>query len=368
MQLAAGGVQVAATVAARADAAQVRLAAMADYPRLAHFAATFDDETRDEKFWFQRFGLWWDENPSFREGVPRGWILWDEGEIKGFLGNVPNEFLLNGKTVTALSTTTWRVLPTHRNHSLKLFFAAMRAAKGSIFFDTTPSPDAVAVVKGLKFELFPYNANPVKSFIVVNAKRVLQSRGLGAAAWLGAPALRLGQSVRLRLGGAAERMSVRLLTQADASFDHLWQRTKNRYANTNVRSAAAINWQSFGTAASRKFLFGCYNGERLVGYLIATRGVRNELKVAACVDVWLDPEFSSALGNLLQFVRGWAGQEGIDVIEVPHFDVPLGRQLGALGLFQRSFSGEQQAYYKAPDVGALDPAATYLSMQGDRGL
>ena len=353
-----------------AATAQLRLVTPDDYAKLARFSAQFADETRDEKFWLQRFGLWWEENPAFHEGVPRGWILCDEDEIRGFLGNVPNEFILNGKTVTALSTTTWRVLPSHRNHSLKLFFAAIRAAKGSIFFDTTPSPDAVSVVKGLKFQLFPFNGNPVKSLLVVNAQRVLQSRGLAAPlAWLASPGLQTLQGLRLKLKGVEQGTSVRLLTEADSSFDDLWQRTRGRYANTNVRTAAAIRWQCFGTEATRKFLFGCFCGEQLVGYAMAGTGMRNQLKVAACVDVWLDPQAPSALGNLLGFMREWAKRESIDLIEVPHFDAALGGQLRGLGLLHRTFSNEQPSYYKAPEAGELDPAATYLvTAQGDRGL
>jgi hypothetical protein len=359
-----------AVVAMPDEATVLRLVTTADYPALARFAATFEDETRDEQFWLKRFDLWWDKNPAFRESVPRGWIIWEDGAIKGFLGNVPSDFLLNGKPVTALSTTTWRVLPSHRNHSLKLFFQAIRCAKGSIFFDTTPNDDAVAVVKGLKFQLFPYNVNPVKSFLFVNTKRVLQSRGMGAfAAWLGAPALRVLQNFRLRLGPIVANTSVRVLNLADVSFDELWQRTQSRYSNTSVRTAGAINWQCFGSETTRKSLIGCFCGEKLVGYLIVARGVRNGLRIASCVDVWLDPEFPAALANLLSFSRRWAKEQEIDAIEVPHLNQSLGQQLNALGLFQRTINDEQPSYYKAPDVGALDAATTFLTgIQGDKGL
>ena len=102
---------------------------------------------------------------------------------------------------------------------------------------------------------------------------------------------------------------------------------------------------------------------------MAGTGMRNQLKVAACVDVWLDPQAPSALGNLLGFMREWAKRESIDLIEVPHFDAALGGQLRGLGLLHRTFSNEQPSYYKAPEAGELDPAATYLvTAQGDRGL
>lgn len=360
--------------AASRNATHVGLVTLDVYPSLARFLAGFAGETRSEQFWLKRFGLWWNENPAYHEGVPRGWVLWEENEIKGYLGNIPNEFQLNGEVVTALSTTTWRVAPTHRNHSLRLFYQALRCAKRAIFFDTTPSKDAVWVLKGLKFNLFPYYANPIKSVIVVNPRPVLRSRGesgvLGAlTAWFGAPVVRVFQAYRTHLGRESKGTSVRLLKHADSSFDDLWLRTRNRYAHTNVRTAAAINWQCLGSEDFQKFLFGCFGGDRLLGYLITVIGVRNGLNVASCADLWLDPDSPEALRDLLGFARRWADKEGVDVIEIPHFDEALGRQLAALGLFQRRFSGEQPAYYKAPDLGVLNPAASYLvGLQGDRGL
>jgi hypothetical protein len=366
--------ETAVPTSAASDATRVRLVTADDYARLARFVAGFADETRSEQFWLKRFRFWWDENPAYHEGVPRGWVLWEENEIKGYLGNVPTEFQLNGKPVTALTLTTWRVLHTHRNHSLHLLYQAIRCAKGAISFNTTPSDDAARVMKGVKFNLFPYYADPIKSVIVVNPRRVLRSRGksqvLSAlAAWFGAPVLRVFQDYRTHLERESKQTSVRLMTHADSSFDDLWLRTRNCYAHTNVRTAAAINWQCFLSEDFRRFLFACMHGDRLLGYLIAATGVRNGLNVASCADLWLDPDSPAALRDLLSFARHWADKEGVDVIEIPHFDRALGRQLAALGLFQRRFSGEQPAYYKAPDLGMLNPASSYLvGLQGDRGL
>jgi hypothetical protein len=353
---------------------EMRLVTCDDYARLARFFAGFGDETRGEQFWLRRFRLWWDHNPAFREGVPRGWILWEGNQIKGCLGNLPNEFQLNGKSVTAVTATTWRVLPTHRNYSLRLLYQAIRCAKGSIIFNTSPSEDTVSVMKGIKFNLFPYYAAPRKGVIIVNPRRVLRSRaggrfGAALAAWLGAPVLRFYQHYRSDLSRGTSGISVRQLTHADSSFDDLWLRTRSRYAHTNVRSAAATNWQCFGNEDLRKLLFGCFSGERLVGYLIAGIRVRNGLNVASCVDLWLDPDSPSALRHLLSFLRTWAGDANVDLIEIPHFDLSLGQQLAALGLFEHTVSGEQPAFYKAPDLGELNSAESYLvTLQGDRGL
>lgn len=356
------------------SAIQVRTVMRADYTSLIRFLASFPEETRGEDFWLRRFDLWWDGNPAFHEGVPRGWMLSEDGAINGFLGNVPTQVQLFGRPVIAFSTTTWRVLPSHRNHSLRLFYQALRAAKGSIFFDATPSDDAVRILESLKFQLLPHLANPRKSLVILNPERVLRSRILSkvptaVAAWLGAPILRVFQNHRLHLGTKPNGTEVQHLTRADSSFDELWLQTRQLYANTNVRSAAVINWQCFANEDFRKFLFGCFRAERLVGYVIVASRVRDGLRVLACLDIWLDPDTPSALPELLRYVWNWSREGGFDLIEIPHYDRSLERRLDSLGLFQRNAAGEMPAYYKIPESGVLDPAASFfVGLQGDRGL
>lgn len=346
----------------------------ADYAHLARFLSNFANETRPEDFWFRRFNFWWDVNPAHREGVPRGWVLLEGNDIKGFLGNVPTEFQLSGRAVTAFNTTTWRVLPEYRNHSLRLLYSFLGCAEASIFFDTTPSVDVVPVLKGFKFHLLTYFKRPRKSVIMLNPLRVLKSKSreklsTTLTAWVGAPVARTFQACRLRLGGKSHTTETQELTRADSSFDELWLKTRHLYANTNVRTAAVINWQCFGSPDFRKLLFGCFRGNLLAGFLIASAGVRNGLKVLSCLDLWLDPEVPSALPDLLGFTQRWARGEGFDLVEIRHFDDSLERQLTSIGLFWRSTAGEQPAYYRISKHGALDPAGSYLvGLQGDRGL
>jgi hypothetical protein len=346
----------------------------ADYARLARFLSSFEDETRAQDFWVRRFNLWWDANPAFQEGVPRGWVLCVDNTIKGFLGNVPSQVQLFGRTVTAFGVTTWRVLPAYRSHSLRLLHQALRCAKGSISFDTTPSDDVVRILKSLKFQLLPHFENLKRSVIILNLRRFLASKLHGkvladAGGWLAEPVLRAFQDWRLGVRRKCDGIEVRHLTRADSSFDELWVRTRNLYSNTSVRSAAAINWHCFVNEDFRKFLFGCFIAERLVGYLIAASRIRDGLKVLSCLDVWLDPDVHLALSVLLAATRHRAQEVDFDLLEIPHYNHSLGRRLNSLCLFQRTAVGERSAFYKIQELDSLDPAESYfVGMQGDRGL
>ncbi len=371
-QLRESGVGTAA-ILAESSAARIRPVAASDYAALARFLANFADETRNEQFWRRRLLSWWDDNPAYEEGVARGWLLCANDEIKGFLGNVPTLFQLNKRTVTALSTTTWRVMPQYRNHSLSLLYQAIRRASGSILFDTTPSVDADRVMRGLKFVPFAHCADAWKSIIIVNARRVLSTRWEGKVIEVlgscGGPILQFLQNKCTRLEQKPKHSEVQVLTHAGSCFDELWDRTRDSYAHTNVRSAQAIQWYCFGNPDFPKTLFGCFAGQRLVGYLILVKGRRDALTTASCVDLWIESGAKNALRDLLSFAKRWAEKEGIDAIEVPHFDRSLGRQLEALRLWQRRYTEEQAAYYKVPGLDELNPAEAYLvGLQGDRGL
>jgi len=359
---------------APSGAVEVRLVMPADYACLARFLSSFGDETRAQDFWVRRFNLWWDANPAFQEGVPRGWVLCVDNTIKGFLGNVPSQVQLFGRTVTAFGVTTWRVLPAYRSHSLRLLHQALRCAKGSISFDTTPSDDVVRILKSLKFQLLPHFENLKRSVIILNPRRFLASKLHGkmladVGGWLAEPVLRAFQDWRLGVRRKCDGIEARHLTRADSSFDELWTRTRHLYANTNVRSAAAVNWYCFTDENFRKHLFGCFSAERLVGYLIATSRIRDGLKVLACLDVWLDPDAHLALSVLLAATRHRAQEDDFDLLEIPHYNDSLARRFKALCLFQRSAVGDRSAYYKIEEVAALDQAGSYfVGMQGDRGL
>jgi len=360
--------------ASAGGAVQVRPTGREDYQTLARFMAGFANETRGEQFWLDRFRFWWDENPAYCEETPRGWILWARDQIKGHFGNIPIAFQLNGKIVTSFNSTSWRVMASHRNYSLNLLHRWSRCASDSILFNATPSEDAARIMQAVKFPLVPQGTSVTKSTIVVAPRRVLASRTNGKvfsslAGAVGGPVLGLVQACKARLGRASQPTKVRLLTRADSAFDQLWARTRHRYAHTNVRSAAAIQWYCFGSEHFRKTLIGCFDGERLAGYAIITKGVRNAMNVAACADLWLDPDSPAALADLLRFSKTWADEEGLDIIEIPHFNHALGQQLSRLGLFQRTSAGEQPAYYKASSIGELNPAESYLvGLQGDRGI
>ena len=79
-----------------------------DYPRLSAFLLEHHEFSNVKDYWINRFRLWWDQNPSFQsEHMPRGWLLEDQGAIKGFFGVIPRSFQYQKRTCITYNTTTW---------------------------------------------------------------------------------------------------------------------------------------------------------------------------------------------------------------------------------------------------------------------
>ena len=71
---------------------------------LISFLINFEDEYRSKEFWTNRLNNWWHDNPFYNSGIERGWVLISDSEkIVGFIGNIPMQFLLDGKLKIGVS-------------------------------------------------------------------------------------------------------------------------------------------------------------------------------------------------------------------------------------------------------------------------
>jgi len=140
------------------------------YGPLADFNADFENETRPAPYWADRFRVWWEDNPAWRDGDMRGWTLMRQGRIVGFVGVFPANFQLNGDETRAWISTTWRVQTAHRGQSLQLMRAVVSAAGQDLLFSTTAKQQIAPVMEALGYRRMPAAGGP-RSLLVVNAAR-----------------------------------------------------------------------------------------------------------------------------------------------------------------------------------------------------
>jgi hypothetical protein len=350
-----------------------------DYAELAEFLATFPgDETRSAESWLNRLRAWWDLNPAYVDSFARGWLLRESGRIVGFFGSIPWKFQLGRNETTVFAGTTWRVLPEYRGMSMALKRRQMDEHRDVLHFSTTPRKEVVRMLELLGYkEICRGPGNGDHSAIILNFEKVLRIKLQSAflstmLAKCLAPVLGVIQSFRIRNLKHCEHDKVREVVRADEAFDDLWNRTRMKYSNTNVRTAEAINWYCFSTKEIKKKLFGYYEGSKLCGYMVFLSTEMRGMKFFECVDLWIEPKGGQGevLGALVERARRCAKQGSFDRVFLPHFDCQTAASYSRLGL-PRMRARKRPEFFKGPRqlMEKITPANSYFVLaQGDYGL
>ena len=345
-----------------------------DYESLARYLMTFPDETGDLDFWRDRFRLWWEDNPAFSNGLARGWVLKNNDKIVGFMGNLSTSFLLAGKPIIVNSGTTWRVDSNYRTQSLRLFFELLKYSKETLLFGTTPNDTVSRVLEMSKFQLLPRGGRRT-SVLITNFEKALgallpKNGGGRLMVKALAPIFDLIQQWRLTPADEKERLSVREVFKADPSFDELWEKTKNRYPYTSIRSAKIIHWYCFGSQRFRKKLFGVYKDGLLWGYAIFANPQGRRLNFLECLDFWCEPGEKNAVGLLIDYLRKYAQKNSFDGVKFYGFSTEMDDLFKTAGLFQiRAKRSREYVRVKMKLEPPLSRENAYFSyMLGDIGL
>ncbi|MGH8166653.1 MAG: hypothetical protein ACREQ1_05405 [Woeseiaceae bacterium] len=354
----------------------------ADYAELAAFLADFpDDRSKSAASWRSRMRAWWDLNPAYADGVTRGWLLRHDGKIVGFFGSIPWQFQLDGAEATVFAGTTWRVLAEHRGMSMTLKRHQMDEHRDALHFSTTPRPEVARMLQLLGYK--PIARGPDggdHGAIILNFRKVLRLKlqgrfpGTVLAACL-APVLRAVQSFRIRRLKHYGQGNIRELCNANEAFDELWNRTRTKYSNTHVRTAEAVNWYCFSSKETKKNLFGYFDGDRLLGYMICMPTERRGMTFFECVDLWLDTspdnqDQDDVLGALVEKARQCAVKSSFDRVFLPHFDHDIAASLQRIGV-PAMRAMERPEFFKGPRnvMETITAENSYFVLaEGDYGL
>jgi hypothetical protein len=358
---------------------EVTTVSEADYASLAAYLAEFpDDDTGDAESWLRRMRCWWDRNPAFDEAFARGWLLREDDAIVGFLGAIPWRFRLGGQDTTVFAGTTWRVLPEYRGSSIALKRRQMDEHGDVLHLSTTPRAEVERLLKVLGYlPLRQASGIEFHSDIILNFEKLLRVKlnGRRSARMLAkraAAPLETIQLLRTRRLRRCAHENVRRLARADGAFDELWERTKDRFSSTHVRTADVVNWYCFASGESDKTLLGYFEGGRLAGWMVFLATERRGMRFFECVDLWTEPgpRREMIVGALVEKARRYAEPRGFDRLYLPHFDLRTEAAYRRLGLL-RAGGPPRPGLVLGPSelMRQLAPSDSYLVLaEGDYGL
>jgi hypothetical protein len=109
-----------------------------DYGRIADFHLIYpEDIIESSDQWKKLLNFWWDQNPAFSKGYPRGVVALKDNKIIGFTANIPTRMLWSGKEIVVSNGAAWRVLPEYRRISMDISDKNRELTHGHVRFNTT---------------------------------------------------------------------------------------------------------------------------------------------------------------------------------------------------------------------------------------
>lgn len=176
--------------------------------------------------------------------------------------------------------------------------------------------------------------------------------------------------LRLSRFDKSKLLHVRELERADYQFDQLWETTKSLYSNTHVRTSKIINWYCFSNSSFEKKLFGCYEDNKLAGYMIFEKRKFHRIMAFECIDLWCVSNSRNIILSLLAFAMRYATKNVCDTIIFPHYNDEIRRTYESIGVGKFNVF-KRKAYYKAKSdiIDAITNENTYFVRSlGDVGL
>lgn len=353
------------------DLVVIDKSAYSDAARLLHSYFKTVTETQ----WVERFQTWWDKNPSFSPSVSRGWGIRENGKLVGFFGNIPFALKVGDSNVTAVAATTWFVESEFRGRgrSLGLLLEHIKQGQDTILFNTSASTEVASVLEKFRFQKIIDQAPPYQSWVLTDPKSVFESRlkqkGLVFLASPISSFFRLGQQTRLNLKKQLH-YTTKEISNCGKEFDDLWERTKNRYSTTVVRTSAVLNWYCFSTPILAKTVIGAYEHNKLVAFIILGERESDGYRTIECLDYWGENENAEVVSALFKHAFQFAMQKKAGILQFTHFNASLGEALKQTGMFTRTLVADRRFYSPGkPFSEDVLKKNTYLSyMVGDHGL
>ena len=139
---------------------------------------------RDQSVWHGRLNRWWQENPYCRDDALLGLGLREaSGNLVGFHGFIPHDYIAGGTIVPALLATTFFVRQAHRQAALSLLMRVKRIGNQVHIVDGSPSVEMQALMERLDFQRSPSGSH---CYRIVGGRRFHSLKApLGnTAAWL----------------------------------------------------------------------------------------------------------------------------------------------------------------------------------------
>lgn len=301
------------------------------------------------------------DNPTRQHiGADAGWVLEHQDALVGFLGNLPQTYHLDGRTLVGATCTSYLVDDQQRAHSVKLMQAFAAQPQVAFLHSATANRHSAAVYKLFKFKaLADPRANFLMRWVASDTAFLycaMLAKGLASPA-LAQPVARLAAPAWRWLrqtkgwssvpqtpcaGSTCEVALEQLAPGADlaASWD-LWAQAMHSGSGLQLdRSAARLAWRlADPDQAGRLALFALRDEQQRLQGMCLLRALPvhpSQTPRAELIDWAVLPQTPlQACAALMTAAVGWAQQQGLPMLDAKRF---TGQAADVLSLLKPAFS------------------------------
>lgn len=225
----------------------------------------------------------WVDNPAKHTDIPIGWVLEENDELVGFLGNVSRSYELGEEKIKAVAARGWVVEPSARNMTVLLLSKYLNQKNVDILLNSSSNDTAYQIFGRMGSKTVPLDVYAKLLFWVTHEQNFITSvaayfhlptylnRLLGSVGGFlfKFPNLFILHYMKRKISSLSHQYEMRLIepNSIGVGFDELWGKKKKEQLRFLAdRSATALRWH-FSKQEFKTRLICCYENGELKGYL-----------------------------------------------------------------------------------------------------
>lgn len=259
---------------------KLRQVVLEDYQQIAAFSAKYGFAGAGSRETWEHL---WTDNPAFKAtqgACPLGWVLENDRQIVGHIGNFPTLYELNGRQLVCASGRAWAVDPAHRGYSQLMLDEYLRQDLADLTLTNTANPLSYRAHLELGAAPVPVGRWEKRPIWITGYSQLLADwlsrRDVFAPTVLSYPlAALLSLKDTWHRAAVAKRAyregEVAVSTGFDERFDTFWDDLRARYSNKllAVRNRLTLEWHfKFPIREGRLWVVTVSREERMIAYAV----------------------------------------------------------------------------------------------------
>jgi len=303
----------------------------------------------------------WGGNRFYNSDWPLGWVLVTNGNIVGFIGNIPRGYTFKGKQLLAGVARAFVVDEEYRSQSLKLIVKFFNQLNADILIFSSANIDSATVycfAGAKKIPQSDYNKDlfwvisPTAFIFSLLRKKGLSSKLSSLISWLIAPLILVEKLLQNRWRGIdSSKIEIITLNKLSVDISELWDyiQQTNPDKMFAIRDKEAIEWQFINQSAIQRkpIVFAIYMYEKLYGYTIAMQKDSPEISLKRLIitDIMVRDNDHALINALVKAVCLYAEENNMTMVQLIGFPISTRLAINKLHPFKHSVIHDRFLYY-----------------------